>query len=145
MDVASEVVEHDAGARDGLGEDDKALVPGDLGQLQAGHGAASEMEEATSKELGQGPLGHEKRLLAPRRNEPGQPIRGETAGGHEQVDVRVPFECAGPGVQHGEGADVPAKPLRVGTQGGERIERGAEQRADERLLVLADRAAELRW
>jgi hypothetical protein len=67
MGVASEIVEHDAGARDGLGEDDPALVPGDEGQLQAGHGAASEMAEATAKELGQGALGREKRLLASRR------------------------------------------------------------------------------
>jgi hypothetical protein len=67
MDVASQVVEHDTGTRNGLGEDDPALVPGDVGQVQGRHGAASEMEEATSKELGQGRLGHEKRLLAPRR------------------------------------------------------------------------------
>jgi len=47
-------------------------------------------------------------------------------------------------VQHGERADAPAEPVRVHAQGGERIERGAEERADERLLVLAHRAAELR-
>jgi hypothetical protein len=37
-------------------------------------------------------------------------------------------------VEHGEGADAPAEPVRVGTQSRERIERGAEQRAEERLL-----------
>jgi hypothetical protein len=110
MDVASEVVEYHARTRDGLGEDDPALVPVDDRQPQAGHGAASEMEEATSKELGQGPLGHEKRLLARRRNEPGQPIGGERAGGHEQVDVGVPLERARPDVEHGKRADVPAEP-----------------------------------
>jgi len=45
VDIASEVVEHDARARDGLGKDDPALVPGDMGQLQTRHGAASELEE----------------------------------------------------------------------------------------------------
>ncbi|MEY4550775.1 MAG: hypothetical protein RL685_6970 [Pseudomonadota bacterium] len=143
MAVAGKVVEDDTGARNGLGEDDPALAPGDDRQLQAGHGAASEMEEASSKELRQGSLGHEEGLLAARRSEPGQPIGGETTGGREQVDVRVPLEGARPGVQHGESADVPAEPVRVGTRGGERVERGAEQRAEERLLVLAHGAAEL--
>jgi hypothetical protein len=144
MDVASEVVEHDSGASNGFGEDDPALVPGDVGQRQARHGTASEMAEATSKELGQGPLGHEIRLLASRRYEPGQPIGGEAAGGHEQVDVRVPLEGAGPGVQHSACSDAPAEPARGGAEGGERIERGPEQRADARLLVLAHGAAQLR-
>jgi hypothetical protein len=99
MDVASEVVEHDGGACDGLGEDDPALVPGDEGQPEGGNGAASEMKEASSKEFGQGGLGHEKRLLASRRYEPGLAIGGETAGRHEQVDVGVPLERARPGVE----------------------------------------------
>jgi hypothetical protein len=58
--------------------------------------------------------------------------------------VGVPLEGARPRVQHGERADVAAEPLRIGTQGGEGIERGAEEGADERLLVLAHGAAELR-
>jgi hypothetical protein len=46
-------------------------------------------------------------------------------------------------VEHGEHTDAPAEPLRIHAQCGERIERGAEQRAAERLLVLAHGAAEL--
>jgi hypothetical protein len=57
--------------------------------------------------------------------------------------MRVPLEGAG-GVEHGESTDVTAEPARIGAEGRERIEGGAEEDAEERALVLAHRAAELR-
>jgi hypothetical protein len=125
VNVAGEVVEHDAGASNGFGEDDPALVPGDLWQAETGHGAASESEETAAKVLGESADGHEEGLLALGRLKPGPPIRGESASGHEQMDVGMPLEGTGPGVKHGEGADAPAEPVWVGTQGRERVEGGA--------------------
>ncbi len=144
MDVASEVVEHGGRASDGFGEDDPALVPRDRRQPEGGHGPACEVEEAAAETLGQCGLGHEEGLIAMGRNEPGPTIGSEAARGHEQVDVRVPLESASPGVEDGERADVSAEPVRVGTQCGERVERGAEEGAEQSALMLAHGAAQLR-
>ena len=70
MDVAGEVIEHGVGSSNGLGEDDPALVPGDGGQLQVGHGATGEMEEATSKALGEGAHGDEEGRCDPGGDDP---------------------------------------------------------------------------
>jgi hypothetical protein len=143
MDVAGEVVEHGGRARDGLGEDDPALVPGNDGQAQLGHCIACEREEATAEALGQCGLGHEEGLIARGRHEPGLSIGGEAASGDEQVDVRVPLEGASPGVQDSESTDAPAQPARIGAERRERVERGAEEGAEQSALMLAYRATEL--
>jgi hypothetical protein len=116
MDVASEVVEHDAGASDGLGEDDPRLIPGDEGQRESGHGAASEAKEATAEVIGQSAHGDEEGLLTSRRSNPGSSVGSEHPRGHEQMDVRMPLEGSGPGVEHGERADAPAEPARIGAE-----------------------------
>jgi hypothetical protein len=143
--VASEVVENDVGASDGLREHDPALVPRNLWQAQAGHGGASVREEASSEELRQGVDRHEEGLAPLGRRPPRAAIGRDPAGGDEQVDVRMPLERAGPGVEHGEGADAPAEPVRISAQRCERIEGGAEERAEEGSLVLAHGAAKLGW
>jgi hypothetical protein len=144
MDVASEVVEHDGGARDGLGEDDPALVPGDVGQAQLGDRSAGEREEATAEAFGQRVNVHEEGLFARRRLQPSPTIGSEAATGHEQVDVRVPLEGASPGVEDGERADVTTEPARIGAERREGVERGAEEGAEQSALMLAHGAAQLR-
>jgi len=143
--VASEVVEHDVGASDGLREHDPALVPGDLGQVQAWRGGAGAREEATSEELRQGVDRHEEGLAPLGRRPPRAAVARDPAGGDEQVDVRMPLEGARPGVEHGERADAPAEPVRISAQRGERVEGGAEEHAEEGSLVLAHGAAKLGW
>ncbi len=144
MHVASEVVEYDVGASDGLREHDPALVRRNLGQAQAGHGGAGVREETTSEELRQGVDRHEEGL-APLWRPPRAAVARDPASGDEQVDVRMPLERARPGVEHGERADAPTEPMRISAQRCERIEGGAEERAEEGSLLLAHGAAKLGW
>jgi len=93
--------------------------------------------------LGQGADGYEERQSAPRRCAPAPAIGGEAASGDEPMEVRMPLESAGPGVEHGEGADAPAEPTGVGAECLERIESRADEDAEQRLLVLAHRPPQL--
>ena len=103
MHVATEVVEDVMRLRDGFGEDDPALAPGDVGQSGARQSTAGKMQKATAEVLAEGSDRHEKLVAIGRRREPSAPIGCECASRDEQVQVWVPFERARPGVQHREG------------------------------------------
>lgn len=142
MDVAAEIVENDLCASDGLGEHDPTLVPRNIGQDLTG--SASEVEEVSAEVFGESEHGDEERLLPSGWVEPGLAIGGQAAGGQEHVHVGMPLEGAGPGVQHGEGADLSAEPARVGAKCGERVEGSAKQDGQELPLVRANDSAQLR-
>lgn len=136
MHVAAEVLQDVLWPLDrGLGEDDPALVPGDLGKLDLWQRATRQTQEAPTKVLGQRTHRYQKRFAAPLGSKPCAPIGCQSASGHEHVDVRMPLECARPSVQHRERTDAAAEPARVGTQYGERLERRLKEHAQEHALV----------
>ena len=69
MYVSTEVVQDVVRLRDGLGEDDPALVA-DGWQTQVWHGAPSELEEATTEVFRERMDVHEEGLRSPRWREP---------------------------------------------------------------------------
>ena len=144
VDVAAEIVEHDGGARDGLGEDDPALAPRHV-QRDARQRRARPRHKPTAEVLRQRAHRDEKGLIAMLGREPRAAVRCECARGHQHVDMRMPLERARPGVQRGERADATAEPARVRAQRGERFERGDEEHAEQRALMAPHDASQLRW
>jgi hypothetical protein len=93
---------------------------------------ACEVQKATAEAVGERA-----------RSDPGTAVVRERAGGHEQVHVRMPLERAAPGVQHGEGADLPAEPAAVAAECGEGREGGTAEHGEQHALVVAHDAPEL--
>jgi hypothetical protein len=60
------------------------------------------------------------------------------------MQMGMPLERACPGVQDGECSDLSSDELRVGCQRLERVKGRTEQDGQQRLLVRADDAPELR-
>ena len=58
---------------------------------------------------------------------PAATVDGET-GGHDAMDVRMEFEFAGPGVEHGRDAELGAEPLRIVSEGEECLGRGSQEK-----------------
>lgn len=141
--VATEVVEDVMRLRDGFGEDDPALGPGDVGQSGGRQRAAGKMQKATAEVLAEGSQGYEKLFAVHRWREPCVPVGCEGASWDEQVQMGVPFERARPGVQRRQGADTTSEPPRIGTQCLEGLERGSKQNSDELALVRAHEATKL--
>jgi hypothetical protein len=65
--------------------------------------------------LGEGSLGYEIVFGSLRERLPGSAIEREPATGYEQVNVRMPLERTGPGVQDCQRTDVSSEPVRIGT------------------------------
>ena len=126
-----------------LGIDNPGFAPRDVGELDVGQCGASHLEKAPSEELGEG-AHWDKEVFSTGAPDgsPGAPIVGiETAAGHEHVNVRVPFESAGPGVEDGEGADLRTQVLGVGGELGEGFEGGAKETIEKRALMSAHETA----
>src|SRR5450432_1071454 len=99
MHVATEVLEYFIRAlHDGFRECDPSLAPRDVGKFHGRQCASREMKEAAAKEFGECSHGHDERLFASRDLFPGATIRREPTGRNKQVDVRMPLECARPGM-----------------------------------------------
>jgi hypothetical protein len=96
------------------------------GSTQTGRISAPLGQRALAEALGQSVNVHQEGLFARRRFEPSSTIGSEATGGHEQVDVWMPLERAGPGVEHGESTDTTAEPAWIGAERGERIEHSVE-------------------
>lgn len=119
-----------------MGVDDPWLAPGDVGEWHVGEGAAGAMEEAAAEAFGEGAFGNQEVLAAAAAyRAPGTAVGGEAAAGDEEVDVGMPLEGAGPGVQHGEGADASTEEPGIAGQGGEGFEGGVEKGIEEEALV----------
>ena len=73
---------------------------------------------------------------------PAQLIGGESAAGHEQVDVRMVAQVARPGLQHGGQAQLGAQMFGVGRQILQRAGAFPEQRAIPHACGGADRLAQ---
>jgi hypothetical protein len=96
------------------------------------------MKKAIAEARSQCLDGYQEALVARLDGEPSASVRSERATGHEHVQMGMPLERAGPGVQDGECSDLTAHKLRVCAQRGEGVESRSEQDWEQRLLVRAE-------
>ena len=101
-------------------------------------------EEPTAKAIGEHTHRHEERLAALARRMPCAPILRQRPCRHEHVNMRMPFECSGPGVQHRQRTDAATKPARIGAKRRERIERRLKQYVEQCALMRTHGSSQLR-
>ena len=66
--------------------------------------------------------------------DPAGAVGRQATAGHDAMDMRMMLQGLAPGVEHGDQADLGAEVLRVASDPGQRLRRGAEQDGIDRRL-----------